>query len=106
VLSDDPLLRAPDEEIQDLFFAGLRYMFPEWDPRHIESVHIHRAFKVQPLQVLNYSTLVPNVSTKHPDFFVLNTTQLVNSTLNNNEVVRIVREFIDNHAPRFQGSSE
>ncbi len=106
VLSDDPLLRAPDEELQNLFFDGLKRMFPEWDSRHIESVHIHRAFKVQPLQVLNYSTLVPNVSTTHPDFFVLNTTQLVKSTLNNNEVVRAVGEFIDNHAHRFQGGSE
>jgi hypothetical protein len=58
-------------------------------------VHINRAVKVQPLQVLNYSQLVPQVRTRHQDFFVLNTSQFVNNTLNNNEVIRSVDEFLE-----------
>jgi hypothetical protein len=37
---------------------------------------------------------VPQVTTHHPDFFVLNTAQFVNATLNNNEVARAVHEFL------------
>ena len=67
----------------------------------IEGVHINRAVKVQPLQVLNYSQLVPRVTTTHEDFLVLNTSQFVNCTLNNNEVVRAVDEFIAEYGPTF-----
>jgi protoporphyrinogen oxidase len=102
VLSDDPLLRQTDEELSALFFAGLRLMFPQLKAREIEGVHLNRAIKVQPLQVLNYSSLVPQVTTEHEDFFVLNTSQFVNCTLNNNEVIRAVDEFLKEYAPRLE----
>ena len=72
VLSDDPLLRQTDDELRRVFGEGLRVMFPDLDAAGIQSLHVNRAFKVQPLQVLNYSTLVPRVTTRHEDFFVLN----------------------------------
>jgi protoporphyrinogen oxidase len=102
VLSDDALLRKPDEEIRATFLEGLSLMFPEMKTEDIESVHINRAVKVQPLQVLNYSTLVPQVETGNTDFFVLNTAQFVNCTLNNNEVVRLVDEFLTKHGQQLE----
>jgi protoporphyrinogen oxidase len=99
VHSEDPILRRPDEELRTLFLDGLRIMFPDLDDFGIESIHIHRAIKVQPLQVVNYSDLVPRVETRHPDFFVLNTSQFVANTLNNNEVIRAVDEFMRDHYP-------
>jgi protoporphyrinogen oxidase len=105
VLSDDPLLRCPDEELRELFFDGLRLMFPEFKRAEIEGVHINRAVKVQPLQVLNYSRLVRQVATAHPDFLVLNTSQFVNCTLNNNEVVRAVDEFVAEYGATFERSA-
>ena len=94
VLSDDPLLQQPKEELRKLFFVGLRLMFPNLEADDVVAAHINRAIKVQPLQVLNYSNLVPKVVTKHNDFFVLNTSQFVKDTLNNNTVVRHVDEFL------------
>jgi protoporphyrinogen oxidase len=93
LLSDDPLLQQTDDELRKLFFRGLRLMFPELKEDDIVTAHINRASKVQPLQVLNYSTMVPKVVTEHKDFFVLNTSQFVNDTLNNNTVVKHVNEF-------------
>ncbi len=93
VHSDDPLLQQSEQELRDLFFQGLRLMFPELKPDDIVAAHINRAMKMQPLQVLDYSSLVPKVFTEHNDFFVLNTSQFVNDTLNNNTVVRHVDEF-------------
>lgn len=104
VLSNEPLLQRPDEEIRSLFLDGLRLMFPDFDMKDIEGIHINRAMKVQPLQVLNYSAFVPQVTTAHEDFFVLNTAQFVNCTLNNNEVVRLVDEFLSEHGRRFEYS--
>jgi len=101
VMSDDPFFRAPDEEVRASFMAGLRSMFPDRDWSDIEALHVNRAFKVQPLQVVGYSTLVPTVATKHPDLYVLNTSQFVNCTLNNNEVVRTVDDFVRDYGAAF-----
>jgi protoporphyrinogen oxidase len=102
VLSTDPLLRESDEQIRGPFLEAVRLMFPNFRAQDIYSIHIHRALKVQPLQVINYSSLVPKVTTAHPDFFVLNTAQFVNNTLNNNEVIRTVDEFLLKHGSQFE----
>jgi protoporphyrinogen oxidase len=99
--STNPLLRAPEAELKAKFFEGLRLMFPNLDELGIESVHINRAVKVQPLQVLNYSKLVPQVASEHPDFFVLNTSQFTHMTLNNNEVIGAVERFLNDFAAEF-----
>ncbi len=101
LLSDDPLLRAPDDEVRALFQRGIAQMFPDLKAADIDSVHINRATKVQPLQVIDYSTLVPQPETRHPDFYVLNTAQFVNNTLNNNEVIRSVNAFFERFDAHF-----
>lgn len=98
--STSPMLKLSDAELQRQFFQGLQLMFPGFENREIESVHINRAFQVQPLQVLHYSSLVPRVESAHPDFFVLNTSQFTHATLNNNEVVRAVDDFVEKYAER------
>jgi protoporphyrinogen oxidase len=105
VLSTDPELKAPEDEIRERFLAGVRRLFPDFDVAAIESVHVNRAVKVQPLQVLGYSSLVPRQETRDPDFFVLNTAQFVNSTLNNNSVVAAVDDFMAKYAARFQADA-
>ena len=101
VHSDDPILRESDEALRKLFLDGVHLMFPELREEDVVSTQINRAVKVQPLQVLNYSELVPQVSTRHDDFFVLNTSQFVHNTLNNNEVVRSVNDFLASHGEQF-----
>lgn len=97
VLSTDPLLSAPDEDVRAMFTKGLRKMFPSLDEVGVEAVHVHRAFKVQPLQVVGYSARVVAPRTLNPHFFVVNSGQFVSSTLNNNEVIRAVDVFLANH---------
>ena len=104
--SDSPLLSQSDDDIRSVFFEGLRTMFPDWEKRGVEAVHINRARRVQPLQVLNYSQLVPQVTSDHPDFFVLNTSQFTHMTLNNNEVIRAVDEFLAAHGATFGAATE
>lgn len=94
VRSDDPFLRESDEVVWSLFERGLDRMLPSFRDAEVVSVHINRAARVQPLQVLNYSTLAPRVTTRSSDFVVLNTSQFVSNTLNNNEVIRAVNTFL------------
>lgn len=102
VLSSDPLLHRSDDELRKLFFHGLRLMFPTLNADDIVTAHLNRAVKMQPLQVLNYSHLVPKTTTTHPDFFVLNTSQFVNDTLNNNTVVQHMNEFMKTFGARLR----
>jgi protoporphyrinogen oxidase len=101
VHSEDPLLSASDEEIKKLFYPGLKKMFPKFKPEHARSIHINRASKVQPLQVLNFSKIVPKVHMCHQNFFVLNTAQFVNNTLNNNTVIQAVDKFVADYEADF-----
>jgi hypothetical protein len=94
VLSTDPILRKPEEELREWFLQGVRTLYPELKGEEIVGVHINRAFKVQPLQLLDYSQIVPQARTLHPDFYIVNTSQFVNDTLNNNSVARHVEQFL------------
>lgn len=93
LLSTDPELEKPDTYFKETFLDGVKRMFPDFPIQDIVGTHVHRAIKVQPLQVLNYSSMVPSVSTNDPRLHVLNTSQFVNSTLNNNEVIGAVNRF-------------
>jgi protoporphyrinogen oxidase len=99
--STSPLLGRSDDQLRTEFLAGLRLMYPDIDSLQIVSTPINRAAKVQPLQVLNYSRLVPRVESAHADFFVLNTAQFTHVTLNNNEVIRAVDDFVATYGSRF-----
>lgn len=104
VLSTDAELRRPEEELKREFMQGLRLMFPDLRDEDVVSNTVHRAFKVQPLQVLNFSEIIPKPQTRHPDFYVHNTAQFVNNTLNNNEVIRAVDAFMDGFGDQFDAA--
>ena len=100
--ADHPYWSKSDSELQAIFLKGVKDLYPDFDESDIVSAHINRAFKVQPLQVLNYSEIIPKTHTKHPDFYVLNTSQFVNDSVNNNSVVTHVNSFIDEFRHEFQ----
>ena len=105
VLSDDAALRRPDAEVVAEFMAGFRRMFPDFPESEIAGVHLNRAVKVQPLQVIGYSGLVQPPRTRHPDFYVVNTAQFASNTLNNNEVIRSVNAFLEQFEPEFRSAA-
>jgi hypothetical protein len=86
--------------IRTRFLEGVSLLYPDLNEADIVGAHINRAVRVQPLQVLGFSAIVPQVATRHEDFFVLNSSQFVNATLNNNEVIRAVDEFVAAHGAR------
>jgi len=96
--ANHPYWSMSDEPIEEIFMAGVQDLYPEFNVADLVATHINRAFKVQPLQVLNYSNIIPKIKTKHPDFFVLNTSQFVNDSVNNNSVVTHVNSFMKQFA--------
>ncbi|MFH6603651.1 NAD(P)/FAD-dependent oxidoreductase [Maribacter algicola] len=100
--SDHEYWDMSDEAIREIFMSGVRNLYPDLVDDDIVSTHINRAYKVQPLQVLNYSGIIPKIKTKHPDFFILNTSQFVNDSVNNNRVVQHVDGFMEQVAKELE----
>jgi len=88
----DPLFNATDDEVWQSFRPALQRVLPDLKDSDIEQRFIFRERLVQPIPVINYSALVPGMQTSVPGLYLANTTQIVNSTLNNNEMVKIARK--------------
>ena len=87
----DPLFEASEESIWSTFREGLRQVVPDLQDSDIEARHLFRERFVQPMPVLHYSRIVPPMQTNIEGLLTANTTQIINSTLNNNEMVKIAR---------------
>ena len=85
----DSLFSAPENELWATFREGLRRVCPDLLDSEIEARHLFRERLVQPIPVLNYSEIVPEMSTNIEGLFLANTTQIINSNLNNNAMVKI-----------------
>jgi protoporphyrinogen oxidase len=91
----DPLFEASEEDIWPSFKRSLTRIFPDLKDDEIEHRYLFRERFVQPVPVLNYSSLVPQMSTPVPGLILANTTQIINSTLNNNEMVKIALQAVN-----------
>ncbi|MEM6347982.1 MAG: NAD(P)/FAD-dependent oxidoreductase [Bacteroidota bacterium] len=101
IINTDPMLRQSDEELKEAFLEGVKSMYPDLKDEEIIGLHLNRAFKVQPLQVLHYDQIRPRTKTLHEDFYLLNTSQFINDTLNNDSVARHVNRFMAEFAHEF-----
>jgi protoporphyrinogen oxidase len=91
---DDPLFEASEDDLWAQFQAGLQRVFPQLDLSSIERRFLFRERYVQPVPVLRYSSIMAGRDTGIPGLLLANTTQIINSTLNNNAMVQIAREAV------------
>lgn len=88
---DDEFFNMPDEDILKLFTDALSKIFNHFSSSDILTSEIFRNKFVQPIQEKNYSSMVPEMTTSIDNFFIVNTSMIVDSTLNNNEVIKLAR---------------
>jgi protoporphyrinogen oxidase len=87
--ASDPVNHLTDDEIKGLFLAGLKKVYPDfadWDVLHAE---VSRERYVQPLQELNYLDRSFGFITPIENLFMVNTSMIYNSTLNNNAAITL-----------------
>lgn len=94
--SQDERLEASEEALAtSLLDRGLRRVFPDLRPEDVVYRGIHRARFVQPLPLVRPNAIVARgVPRLVRPFQILNTSMLTCGTLNNNEVVGLVDEFM------------
>lgn len=97
---DDDYASRPDAEIQSGFLDGLRRVYPSVSDDDVEAFRISRARHVMPIPTIGYSESVLPFSTSLPGLWLVNSSHIINGTLNVNETVclaeRAATEILEN----------
>jgi protoporphyrinogen oxidase len=92
---DDKLFEKSDDEIREQFLNGLQKMYPKFDRDDVIEFKVSRVRQVFPLPVLNYSRDLSPMRTSLDDLYVVNSSHIVNGTLNVNETVALAESFFE-----------
>ncbi len=88
----DPIFQESDESIERRFLDGLKEVYPYFDPSMVEAFKISRVRHVFPVSTLGYSKKVLPFATSMRGVALVNSSQIVNGTLNVNDTLRLAEE--------------
>ena len=94
VAPNDELFDHSDSEIELSFISGLQRMHPTLSLADIKAVRISRVRHVFALPTLGYSDRLPPIVTSVPGLYSLNSSHIVNGTLNVNETIKLANDFV------------
>jgi protoporphyrinogen oxidase len=94
VAPDDELFEKSDDEIQRIFLTGLEQMHPHFKKQDVVAFKVSRVRQVFPLPVVNYSEHLPKKQTSLEGLYIVNSSHIVNGTLNVNETVALAERFV------------
>ena len=101
VLADSEELGQSDEQIEQKFMAGLRKLYPNLRDDEVLAFKVSRAKYVMPIPTILYSESLPPRKSSIPGVYVVNGAQLVNATLNVNEIVKLAESAAEEMAKDF-----
>jgi protoporphyrinogen oxidase len=103
VAPDDPMFEESDAAIRGRFLRALGTMYPAFDEADVLAFQVSRVRRVFPIPTLGYSSRVAPVRTDTPGLWAVNSSHIVNGTLNVNQTVeladRVAREMVASGAP-------
>ena len=86
---DDELFDKNNEELRNIFLDALHKMYPNLSEDEIKFWGVSKARVVFALPTINYSKKVPGVTTSLGNYYIINSAQIINGTLNVNETIQI-----------------
>jgi protoporphyrinogen oxidase len=89
VAPDDELFDKTDDEIEEIYLSGLERMYPHFRRQDVLAFRISRVRQVFPIPTINYSQALAPMQTSVDGVFVVNSSHIVNGTLNINETVQL-----------------
>jgi len=105
VAPDDPIFDESDDAIRERFVATLERMYPHFKREDVLAFQLSRVRHVFAISTLNYSEHVPPMTTSLPGVYLVNSSQIVNGTLNVNETVQLAENAVDHIAPGLPGET-
>src|SRR6185437_4122018 len=98
---DDELFDQDDKEVRQLFLGSLYEMYPNLSDEDLNFWGVSKARVVFALPTINYSKKVPGVTTSLPNYYIINSAQIINGTLNVNETIQVaenkLKEILKEH---------
>lgn len=99
----DPSWTKTDEEVENEFLNALEAMYPSFSRNDVLFSKISRASHVLPVTTLNYSTeSLPHTETSLENVFIVNSAQIVNGTMNVNEIIGLANRKAEDIASYLQ----
>ncbi len=85
----DPMFDRSDEEIRESFVSALERMYPHFCRSDVLAFKVSRVRRVLAISTIDYSSNLMGPTTSVPGVYIVNSTQIVNGTLNVNECVQL-----------------
>jgi protoporphyrinogen oxidase len=86
---NDPLFDATDANLKEVFLGGLLKMHSHISMDDVAFFGVSKARYVFALPTINYSNSLPDIKTSLENYYIINSAQIVNGTLNVNETIRM-----------------
>ena len=86
---NDPLFLASDAQLRESFLSSLEKMYVGFQKNKVLAFQVSRVRHVFPIPVLNYSKTVPPIKTSIPGLYFVNSSHILNGTLNVNETISL-----------------
>lgn len=98
---DDPLFNEDDAALRKIFLGALFKMYPEISEDDLLFWGVSKARVVFALPTINYSKKIPGIATSIGNYYIINSAQIINGTLNVNETIQVaenkLKEIIKNN---------
>jgi protoporphyrinogen oxidase len=85
----DPLFNFSDEEIKTFFIKNFKKMYPWITDDNLKFVGVARARHVITVLQKEYSRNLPGIKTSIPNVYIINTSYIMDGTLNVNETIKV-----------------
>jgi protoporphyrinogen oxidase len=92
---DDELFNKNEEQLRDLFLGSLYKMYPTFADNDVTFWGVSKARLVFALPTINYSKKVPRVTTSLGNYYIINSAQIINGTLNVNETIQVAESKLE-----------
>lgn len=93
IAPDDPLFDKTDEEIEHYFLTGLERMYPHFRRKDVVAFKVSKVRQVFPIPVVRYHEGLADMKTSVDGVYIVNSSHIVNGTLNINETVQLAENF-------------
>lgn len=98
---DDTLFDKDDAALRKIFMDALFKMYPQIKEEDVLFWGVSKARVVFALPTINYSGKVPGISTSLKNYYIVNSAQIINGTLNVNETIQVaetkLKEILQTH---------
>ena len=95
IVPESPMFSSDDEDLRDEFLGAFFKMYPEFSDKDVHFWGVSKARVVFALPTIGYSQNLPGIQTSVKDYYIVNSAQIINGTLNVNETIQVAESKLE-----------